>query len=520
METDRRGFFQILGSVLAFLSGGAAARSPELAPEIHLATRNNRFGAIGPKRPRGKRGPPFKLYPKAARIALPAAEEVGRNFAEVVRSYSPARGFVPAPLSVGEFAKLLYFTNGVTGPSPGRRSSAHLRAAPSAGALYAGEVYVAAEQVDGLASGLYYYAAAEHQLLQLREGSLLVEVGRSLERPAEIENAAAVVLLTNVFGRYTRRYANRGYRYALIDSGHIGENLRLAASSFGLADSSALRFCDDRLNDLLGIDGESEAVCAIHAIGRGGAHSDRDPTGERRFTEMQFNGWTAPDIPVIERFHQATKLVPDTGRSSANRVSPRTDSDPSDERGLKLPKSQPSEVSVATAIRERRSAKEFTRPAVTLGDLSFVLEAADGNPALRRAAGVQIFAVAHRVAGLESGIYRYAPMRHELIPIRKADLHRSLVGACLGQEKAGSAAVGFAMAARLEAAPSLLGDRRYRDLLLESGAIAQRIYLAAEVAGLVARNLAAFVDDRFNELLDLDSRDLSALHLTMLGHGR
>jgi SagB-type dehydrogenase family enzyme len=201
-------------------------------------------------------------------------------------------------------------------------------------------------------------------------------------------------------------------------------------------------------------------------------------------------------------------------------VSPRTDSDPSDERGLKLPKPQPSEVSVAIAIRERRSAKEFTRPAVTLGDLSFVLEAADGNPALRRAAGVQIFAVAHRVAGLESGIYRYAPMRHELIPIRKADLHRSLVGACLGQEKAGSAAVGFAMAARLEAAPSLLGDRRYRDLLLESGAIAQRIYLAAEVAGLVARNLAAFVDDRFNELLDLDSRDLSALHLTMLGHGR
>ena len=85
---------------------------------------------------------------------------------------------------------------------------------------------------------------------------------------------------------------------------------------------------------------------------------------------------------------------------------------------------------------------------------------------------------------------------------------------------AGSAAVGFAMAASLGNSASELGDRRYRDLLLESGAIAQRIYLAAEALGLVARNLAAFMDDRFNRLLDFDSRGLSALHLTMLGHGR
>jgi SagB-type dehydrogenase family enzyme len=223
---------------------------------------------------------------------------------------------------------------------------------------------------------------------------------------------------------------------------------------------------------------------------------------------------------VIERFHQATKLVPEISRSSANGVPPRADSVISDENGLELPKSQPSEISVTTAIHERRSAKAFTRPAVTLGDLSFVLEAADGNPALKRTTGVQVFTIAHRVAGLEPGVYRYAPRRHQLIPIRRANLDGPLVGACLGQKMAGSAAVGFAMAARLEPDPSLLGDRRYRDLLLESGAIAQRIYLAAEAVGLVARNLAAFVDDRFNALLELDNRDLSALHLTMLGHGR
>ena len=200
-------------------------------------------------------------------------------------------------------------------------------------------------------------------------------------------------------------------------------------------------------------------------------------------------------------------------------VTPRSNADLSDEKGLALPKSRPSEISVVSAIRERRSAKSFTRPAVTLRDLSFVLEAADGNPALKRTTGVQVFAIAHRVAGLEPGVYRYAPGNHELVPVRREDLHRRLVGACFGQEMAGSAAVGFAMAARLEAVPSALGNRGYRDLLLESGAIAQRIYLAAEATGLVARNLAAFTDSRFNRLLDLESRNLASLHLTMLGHG-
>ena len=60
-------------------------------------------------------------------------------------------------------------------------------------------------------------------------------------RPDEVADAPAAILLTNVFARYGWRYANRGYRYALIDSGHIGENLRLVAHSAGLGDVSPLR---------------------------------------------------------------------------------------------------------------------------------------------------------------------------------------------------------------------------------------------------------------------------------------
>jgi nitroreductase len=74
------------------------------------------------------------------------------------------------------------------------------------------------------------------------------------------------------------------------------------------------------------------------------------------------------------------------------------------------------------------------------------------------------------------------------------------------------------MVAQLRDATALAADRRYRDLLIESGAIGQRIYLAAEATGLAARNLAAFRDDELNSLLELDGRERAVIHLTAVGY--
>jgi nitroreductase len=87
----------------------------------------------------------------------------------------------------------------------------------------------------------------------------------------------------------------------------------------------------------------------------------------------------------------------------------------------------------------------------------------------------------------------------------------------LGQNHAADAAVGFLVTAPVE--DTAQGHRRYRDLLIESGAVAQRLYLAAEALGLVARNLAAFRDDELNGLLGLDGSREAVVHLTMFGPG-
>jgi nitroreductase len=93
-------------------------------------------------------------------------------------------------------------------------------------------------------------------------------------------------------------------------------------------------------------------------------------------------------------------------------------------------------------------------------------------------------------------------------------MERALVRACLFQGRAGSAAVAFTWVAELRGAG---GERFYRERLLEAGAAAQRLYLAAESLGLAARNLAAFFDDSLNDLLELDGRTRAVVHLTLLG---
>lgn len=154
-----------------------------------------------------------------------------------------------------------------------------------------------------------------------------------------------------------------------------------------------------------------------------------------------------------------------------------------------------------------------------MADLGFVLAVARGRAALARSPGVELHLLVHRVSGLAPGAYRLAPRGDALTRVAAGDFRERLRDVCLGQERAATAAVAVALVGRIAEAQAAAGARSYRDLLIESGAVAQRLYLAAESIGHAARNLAAFVDDDFNDLLGLDGRERAVLHLTLLGPG-
>ncbi len=541
MRTDRRGFLGLVAGGLGALALPARARGAPAAHTlaIHRITCHTRAGAIGRRLLAWRTpSPPAKGYPGAARVALPAsAAGVSRPLAATVRGFAPAAGFREREIPLATLARLLHQTNGVTGELGG---AVPLRAAPSAGALYAGEVYVAAECVEGLAPGLYHFAVVERALVRLREGPTFAAIGAALEEPGRLRGAAFAVLLTNVFGRYGARYANRGYRYALIDTGHIAENLRLAAAAEGFGEAGFARFDDERLDALLGVDGDAEAVCFVSAVGvpseasearsesqaSGGpggrllagrqAAKDGDAAGAAasaapRLVERDPREARAPGRSVL-RYHRATQLVRAAGGPGA--AAPRPEPAPEVQGDPLVGRPDPG-VSVEAAIRARRSPLAFLPAAIDAADLGFVLAMARGGARLERAPGVELFAIAHRVAGVAPGLY--ASDGRRLALRRAGDLRAALADACLGQEKAGVAAAALLMVARPAQAAARAGPRAYRDLLVESGAIGQRIYLAAESCGLAARNLAAFHDDDLDALLGFGPDDRAVLHLTLLG---
>jgi SagB-type dehydrogenase family enzyme len=79
---------------------------------------------------------------------------------------------------------------------------------------------------------------------------------------------SAVVFLTMIMQRMRFRYQDRTYRYGLLEAGHLGQNLYLAATSMGLGACAIGAFMDDDINRMLGVDGVEEAAVYMLALGR------------------------------------------------------------------------------------------------------------------------------------------------------------------------------------------------------------------------------------------------------------
>jgi SagB-type dehydrogenase family enzyme len=104
---------------------------------------------------------------------------------------------------------------------------------------------------------------------------------------------------------------------------------------------------------------------------------------------------------------------------------------------------------------------------------------------------------------LEPGVYRFWPEHAELERIKAGDQRLVAAALSLGQDLAGNACVAFSMIGDFENAASRYGDRGYRYVHFEAGAIGQRMYLAAEALGLGATGIGAFFDDEVNRYLSL-----------------
>ncbi len=207
----------------------------------------------------------YRGYPS---VRLPALEPYSSgSFEHAAFARRSVQEFSGQPIDLRALSKLLYFGGGITDQrSDGLGSTLHLRACPSGGALYPLELYCAAHHVDGLEPAIYYYDPLDHALRLVLGGDFREQIEHATSLGSVAQSAACIIICAT-FPRTTFKYGERGYRFALIESGHIAQNLLLAAEGEGLAATPVGGFVDDDLNSLIDLDGVNEAVLYLILVG-------------------------------------------------------------------------------------------------------------------------------------------------------------------------------------------------------------------------------------------------------------
>ena len=204
----------------------------------------------------------YKTYDGAERIALPDPLDFqGPSLEETSQTRRSVRSYAGESLSQEALSRLLHAAQGVT------KQAGMLRAAPSAGALYPIELYAVVHDVAGLAQGIYHYAVRKHELESLQPGDFRTAVTQAGLWQAFLGEANVCFILTAIFQRTRWRYHERTYRYVMLEAGHVGQNLYLAATSMGLGACAVGAFLDDQLNTMLGVDGQEEAALYVVSVG-------------------------------------------------------------------------------------------------------------------------------------------------------------------------------------------------------------------------------------------------------------
>jgi SagB-type dehydrogenase family enzyme len=215
--------------------------------------------------------PPLELPPEEGRKIIPLPDpkeaDLGRvDFREILEKRRSVRAYSEEPLTMDELSWLLWSCQGVK-EVVGRPVT--LRTVPSAGARHPFETFVLVNRVKGLEPGLYRFLAVDHRLQEANlEKGIAEKMAEACYRQGFVKTCAVTFIFTAVAYRTCWRYGERGYRYMLLDAGHLCQNLYLASEAIGGGACAIGAFLDDELNDLLGLDGVEQFAVYVTTTGK------------------------------------------------------------------------------------------------------------------------------------------------------------------------------------------------------------------------------------------------------------
>ena len=183
---------------------------------------------------------------------------------------------------------------------------------------------------------------------------------------------------------------------------------------------------------------------------------------------------------------------------------------------------QDGSMSLEKAIVIRRSRRTFLPKPLTLGQISQLTWAAQGQEAGSRyrtapSAGATYPLELFVVTG--DGLFRYLSAKHSLEKLTGQDLRAALTSAAWGQEFVEAAPLTLVLAAEFSRTTNHYGKRGIRYVYMEAGHAAQNVHLQAEALGLGSVAVGAFDDASVSKVLSLPAY-LEPLYMVTVGYYR
>ena len=416
------------------------------------------------------------------------------------------------PFCLTTLSEILFLAYGVTRTGYGNETKFYFRTAPSAGGLYPCHLYLAVRCMDGLETGLYYCDMIQGFLGLIQRG----------EHPAQRKNELSFsFIITGEFFNSSWKYRERAFRYILLDSGHLVESISLAVKALGRFILIDYDFDDEKVSRLLSLDYTKEVPLACVNVGQGEhilkdlIEAGPDLTGPKAEEKKRLS--TATSYPLLQQIYDVSKVVfQDSGVDPQNiqvvTGQPQKTIDLSEfmadfKSDFKDP---PVKINYVDTVIRRRSKRNFIPKeidmdkAIALIRLASSLFKSQTDQAGKVDPHLVLGISCQNVSGLDDGFYLFSRDRLSLLLIRKGRFQDNLSQVCLDQRWIANAALNFLFMANLAGLEKNFGPRGYRYLLMQSGRIAQRIYLAATGLELGCCGVGALYDEEARNLFDLN----------------